>query len=178
MREALELIGSADSAERMSDFFKGRMVQSGSSTHIAFPLDEPKNGGGPFVVEWDGNPKDGGATVRGEDPSVVRAATVCTNHYIKRRPGEIDPSKNSQIRFQRLVELLNKSRVSGSVVTIKKATAIMDSVALGGRTTTYLAWIAIPSDRKIVFAVSPGLGVPATRGKWIELEWNEIFGVL
>jgi hypothetical protein len=175
MREALELAGPADSVEKIADLFKNRMVQQGSSTHIAFPLHEPEKGFLPFVVEWDGNRRDNGATVRIEDPSILRDATVCTNHFIKRRQNETDISKSSKLRFQRLVDLLQESRASKSVISINKAIDIMDSVSVGGAVVTYLTWIAIPSERKFVFAVTPGVGIPATRGEWIELGWELIF---
>jgi hypothetical protein len=176
MREAIELAGTFDSVEKISDLFKNRMVKLGSSTHIAFPMHEPEKGFLPFVAEWDGNHRDNGATVRIEDPSVIRDATVCTNHFIKRRQNETDISKSSKLRFQRLMDLLQESRASQSVIGINKAIDIMDSVARGGAEVTYLTWIAIPSDRKIVFSVTPGMGIPATRGEWTELVWDQIFG--
>jgi hypothetical protein len=176
MREVIELAGSFDSVEKITDLFKNRTVSLGSSTHIAFPMHEPAKGFLPFVVEWDGNRRDNGATVRIEEPSIIRDATVCTNHFIKRRQNETDVSKSSKLRFQRLVDLLQESRASQSVISINKAIDIMDSVARGGAEVTYLTWIAIPSDRKIVFSVTPGMGIPATRGEWTELGWDQIFG--
>jgi hypothetical protein len=75
-----------------------------------------------------------------------------------------------------LVDLLKKNHTSRSVITINKAIDIMDSVVARGQGVTYLTWIAIPNDRKIVFAVTPGSAIPATRGEWIELSWKQIFG--
>ena len=178
MREAMELAGSVDSVEKISELFKNRMVQLGSSTHIVFPMYEPENGFLPFVVEWDGNGRDNGATVRTENPFIIREATVCTNHFIKRRLNEPNGSNSSQIRFQRLVNFLNEFRASNSVIGINTAIDLMDSVAAEGPVVTYLTWIAIPGERKIVFAVTPGSGAPATRGEWIGLSWEQVFGEL
>jgi hypothetical protein len=176
MREVIELAGPYESVEKISDLFRNRMVQLGSSTHIASPMHEPEKMLLPFVVEWDGNRRDNGATVRIEDPSIIRDATVCTNHFIKRRQHETGTSKSSQSRLQRMADLLQECRASKSVISINKAIDIMDLVAEGGQVVTYLTWIAIPSDRKIIFAVTPDSGIPATRGEWIELSWEQIFG--
>jgi hypothetical protein len=42
---------------------------------------------------------------------------------------------------------------------------------------TYLTSIAIPGEKRIVFAVSPGGGISATREEWIEITWDQIFGM-
>lgn len=175
IREALESAGSFDSVDKITDIFRNRMVQLGCSTHIAGPLHEHGKGFLPFVVEWDGNAQDDGATARIEEPSLIRDATVCTNHFIKRRQYEGGISKSSELRYQRIYESLREYRASKDVIGTQTAIDIMESVERRGKVVTYLTWIAIPSERKIVFAVTPGRGIPATKGEWIELMWKQIF---
>jgi predicted choloylglycine hydrolase len=176
MREAIESASVSDSVDQITHHFRSRRVQLGSNTHIACPLSGRGNGLPPFVVEWDGNRRDEGATVRMEDPSLIRDAIVCTNHFIERRQNETGVSKSSQVRFQRLVDVLRECRASRSVIGVRKAIDIIDSVAVGGQAVTYLTWISIPKDRRIVFALTPRPGVPATRGEWMELTWDQVLG--
>jgi hypothetical protein len=60
-------------------------------------------------------------------------------------------------------------------INLKKAVAMMDSVALGGKTVTYLTVIAYPDQQKMIFAATPGYGKPATEGNWVEIGWDAVF---
>ena len=55
---------------------------------------------------------------------------------------------------------------------------LLQSCSKDGDTVTYLTVIALPGERKMVFAVSPDLGVTATKGEWIEITWDQVFGAL
>jgi hypothetical protein len=176
LRDAVESAQATDSIGEIARIFENRPVRLGTITQIALPAHEHPNSPLPFVLEWDGNPLNNGVTVRLEDPSVIANAIVCTNHYVKRRPGETKPSGSSQKRFETMVESLQKIHSSKNVVDVKKAVKIMDSVSRSGKTVTYLTAIAVPGQRKEIFAVSPGPGVSATKGEWTEITWDQIFG--
>jgi hypothetical protein len=63
------------------------------------------------------------------------------------------------------------------VVDVEKAIKMMDSVAENGEVVTYMTVIAFPRDRTMIFAFSPDEGVSATKGEWIEITWDQVFGV-
>jgi hypothetical protein len=176
LRDAIESSRATDSIDEVARSFEDRAVTLGNCTHIALPARGHPNRPLPFVLEWDGNRLQNGVTVRLEDPSMIANAILCTNHYVRRRPEKSEGSENSHKRYQALLGSLQRLDASKSTIDVEKAIRIMDSVARNGKTVTYLTVIAVPGERKMVFAVSPGLGVSATRGEWIEITWNQIFG--
>ena len=175
LRNAIESARASESADKIASFFLSKSVQSGSNTHIVMPMNVAANNQLPFVLEWDGNNRDNGVTVRVEDPSVVRDAIVCTNHYLKRRPVEQSILNNSQMRFQILVDSLNGYRASKAKIGVEQAVEMLDSVARSDKMVTYLSVIAWPGKRKMAFAITPGRGVSATRGEWTEIIWDQVF---
>ena len=52
---------------------------------------------------------------------------------------------------------------------------MMDSVSRGGGLMTYLSVIAYPDARRMYVAVTPKTGVPATQGRWVEVDWEKVF---
>ncbi len=176
LRDAIESARANDSADQIARLFMNSSVRSGSNTHIALPKDVHLNSQLPFVLEWDGNRQDNGVTVRVEDPSLVREAIVCTNHFVKRRSQEADKSKGSHQRWQLLVNALQKRHGLKSPIGVERAVKIMDSVARNGEWVTYLTVVALPSERKMIFATTPGNGISATRGEWTEITWDQVFG--
>jgi hypothetical protein len=62
------------------------------------------------------------------------------------------------------------------VIDVERAIKMLNSVARNEKTVTYLSVIAVPAERRIVFAVSTGSDVSATRGEWTEITWDQVFG--
>jgi hypothetical protein len=60
-------------------------------------------------------------------------------------------------------------------VDVEKTVKMTDSVARSDETISDLTVVALPDERKLFFEVTPQDGVPATRGKWIELLWSQVF---
>jgi len=87
LRDAIESANVTDSMFKIAELFKDKRVRIGNSTHITLPKHNH-----PFVVEWDGNRKDKGVTIRLEDGSVIEEAIVCTNHFINRRTEKLKKS--------------------------------------------------------------------------------------
>jgi hypothetical protein len=102
---------TSDSIEKIANNFKDRPVRIGNNTHIAAPIKKSLSGFFSFVIEWDSNGIDDGATIRTSDPSVAREAIVCTNHYVKRRSGETGRSGNSGMRFELLGRQLREQKL-------------------------------------------------------------------
>jgi hypothetical protein len=177
LRDAIESAGNTDSLEQIAATFKNRPVRVGNSTHICFPMSVPSNKQTPFVVEWDGNHKDEGVSVRTEDLSVTKDAIVCTNHFITRRNSTEGTSNSSRVRFETLADSLRECKKSACLIDFEKAAQIMDAVAQNGQTVTYLSVVVFPEERKLIFAITPGRGISATRGDWIQITWDQIFGV-
>jgi hypothetical protein len=171
---AIEIVRAPDTADQIGRLFMDRPVRLGSNTHVVMPsYRHPDNHS--FIIEWDGNRLGNGVTVRHEDPSVVRDAIVCTNHYLERRPEDPVAMRLSYERMRILIDFLKSCRSSKNGVDVEKTVKMMDSVARSDETITYLTVIALPDEKKLFFAVTPHEGVPATRGKWIELLWSQVF---
>jgi len=177
VRDALEKVRATDPVKQIARILKNRPVRIGNNTHVTFPLQDLLYGPFPVVMEWDGNEREDGVTIRYPDNTVVSDAIICTNHYVKRREEKKGEWENSQKRFELLKNTLRRLHISNAVIDVNKAKAIMHSVARHGETVTYLTVVALPKDRKIVFSVTPKRGVPATRGEWIEITWNSVFGI-
>jgi hypothetical protein len=84
--------------------------------------------------------------------------------------------ESSHFRYQTLKDALKECRASNGVIGVGKAIQMMDLVAEKGEIVTYLTVIALPRERRIVFAISPGEGVSATRGRWAEVSWGQVLG--
>jgi hypothetical protein len=178
LREAIEAVRTNDSIDKITGIFKNRSVRLGNNTHIALPIPWNKTISPAFVIEWDGNPQENGATYRVVDQFVTEDALVCTNHFVKRRLGALVSAGNSRVRFKLLADFLLKCRASKKTIDVDAAIRMMDLVAEGGETVTYLSVIAVPSERRLILAISPGQGISATKAEWIELTWDQIFRAL
>jgi hypothetical protein len=173
-REVIESTQPADSVEQIARKFEKYHIVTGSNTHVALDSKVKKVRALPFVIEWDGNNKTNGVTTRMTDRSELCNAIVCTNHFLKRRP-KTDGPTDSRMRYERLTKSLNEVGASRKLVDFEKAVRMMDSVSVNGATVTYLSVIGFPKKRKMVIAVSPGDGISATKGEWIEISWEQIF---
>ncbi len=60
----------------------------------------------------------------------------------------------------------------GTKIGFDQARAIMNSVS---KDTTLYSVVAWPGQRKLMVATSPQVGVSATTGTYVTLEWNAIF---
>ena len=176
LREAIETARSSGSVESIKKIFENRSVRIGNNTHFSFPLNRDPAVPPAFVMEWDGNPEENGATLRIEDPNIVQDGIVCTNHYVKRRLQTLETQDNSRERFDILANFLNIYRDSSEKIDAEQAMKMMDSVSENGDTVTYLSVIGFPTQRRLIFAISPGQGVSATKSEWMEITWDQVFG--
>ena len=177
VREALETVQSSDSIEKVAHIFRNRSVRIGNNTHIALPIQKSLSDFSPFVIEWDGNSLDDGATIRPSDPSIVRDAIICTNHFIKRNSGKTKRFVDSEMRFELLARELRGFQATRTEINFERAVKMMHSVSRSGETVTYLTVVAFPNAKKMIFAVTPARGVSATKGEWVEIDWNSLFGI-
>jgi len=120
----------------------------------------------PSILEWDGNAKDQGVTVRQVRPDEFRTAIACTNHYRARA------ERNAGCgRYATLSEALRRGRK----IDLAAAEQMMDAVAPNGATMTYLSVIAFPKQRRMVVALATKPGVSATKGRWTPIDWDAVF---
>lgn len=171
-RAALEHLTVEMSSESIVKLFQEKNVLTGTNTHLVFPSSGP--GPRAAVVEWDGNPDGKGAAIRTPDGSVDDEALLCTNHYLARTTRE--PSDGGTFRrFSSLARAIVDAKAAEATIGLPEAKEMMDDVAVGGGGVTYLTAIAYPDERRFVFATTPDTGVPATKGKWSEVNWEQIF---
>lgn len=155
LREALETSGGATAVEEIVNSLRQSVVKVGNNVLVGGP------GAIPAVLEWDGNAKGGGVTIRRGENGLL----ACANHYVERatrRDGE------SRGRYERLLK-------AGGKIDFEKAKELLGSVAKSGGTATYLSVVVWPASKRYAFAVSPELGVAAPKGKWIVAEWDAVF---
>lgn len=151
LREAIE---TASDVEGIAAVLRRSPVKVGNNVHVSGPFT-------PAVLEWDGNAKDGGVTIRpGENGRLA-----CANHY-ERRASRANPE--SRGRYERLLK-------AEPGIDDAAAKALLDGVAKSGAVVTYLSVLVRPASKRYAFAVSPKLGTAATKGRWITAEWDAVF---
>jgi hypothetical protein len=175
LRQALEGARAATAVEDVAEALRGKAPMMGCNVHVSMPVRKGATGTLPSVIEWDGNPLSEGVTVRGPRGSAACGSVACTNHYLKRREPAAGPGGNSEERLRLLSDAIAAAETAKTPIDLSKAKAMMDSVARSGGATTYLSVIAFPDSRKMVVALTPKTGVSATRGHWVEVDWQQVF---
>jgi hypothetical protein len=75
-------------------------------------------------------------------------------------------------RYRKIEAALKVALAQGTKIGFDEARAIMSSVS---KDTTLYSVVAWPGQRKLMVATSPDVGVSATTGIYVTLEWNAIF---
>jgi hypothetical protein len=138
--------------------------------HVAFPA-MGASGPLPSAVEWD--PTDGGFGVRLRPPDSqdLPDALVITNHF------GVDGSGDSQVRYNQLRAAILDYQNRGQPIGLEQAKSMLDSVSRSSSSsTTLISAVIWPKLRRVVVAISPQAGVSATRGRWITVDWQDLFG--
>lgn len=161
LRIAIESASAKSAIADLAASLRKSPVKVGNNIHVCPP--EPPSA----VLEWDGNAKESGVTVR---QSRNGAPLVCTNHYLER--AERATGGDSVDRHATLTKGLGK----GGKLDYDAAKALLSSVGRDGPgVVTHLSVIAWPAARRIAFAFSPGTGKSSTRGRWVSFGWDELF---
>lgn len=162
LRSAIEKAAGATAVKDVEGALRGVPVRMGNNVHVCGVA------GPAAVLEWDGNAKDGGVTVRGPEG---RETLVCTNHYCLRETGDGGPDSGS--RFASVSKGL--AAAAGRKIDLDAAKKLLEGVSRNGGIVTHLSYVAWPAARRITFAVSPQTGMAALKGRWIDLEWKDVF---
>lgn len=166
IRTAIEGARKESSVADVAEVFRRAGVKTGNILHLSVPRTKDA---APAMVEWDGNAKEGGVSVRlaeGKD------WIATTNHYFVRASrggGE------SGQRYGTISHALEASRAAGAKIGLREARAILESVSKSGSNVTHLSVVAWPAERRMAFALTPGGGKSAAGGRWIEFGWEEVF---
>lgn len=164
LRTAIETAGGASAVKDIAASLKGVSVRVGNNIHVS------GTAGPTAVLEWDGNAKDGGLTSRGPEG---KDTLVCTNHYCLREAR--DGGQDSGGRFTTVTKGLEALAGSDQKLDLEASKKILESVSRGGLIVTHLSYVAWPASRRWAFSVSPATGVSASKGRWIALEWKDVF---
>ncbi len=162
LRAALE---GATAVKDVAASLKGVPVRVGNNVHVCGPT------GPAAVLEWDGNAKDGGITSRG--PEGKAELLICTNHYCARR--KADAGGDSGGRYASIAKGLEALGAAGRKLDLDSSRKLLEGVGRDGGLVTHLAIVAWPASRRWTFSVSPQTGVSAHKGRWIALEWKDVF---
>jgi len=163
LRAAIE---TASSVMDVAASLQGLPVRVGNNVHVCGPT------GPAAVLEWDGNAKDGGLTRRA--PEGNGETLVCTNHYCARR--KPDTGGDSGGRYASIEKGLEALESAGRKVDLESSRKLLQGVGRDGGVVTHLSIVAWPATRRWAFSVSPQTGVSAFKGRWIALEWKDVFG--
>lgn len=162
LRTAIEKAAGATAVKDVETALKGVPVRVGNNVHVC------GSAGPSAVLEWDGNAKDGGVTARGPEG---RETLVCTNHYCLREKGDGGPDSGGRFaQVSKGLEALGENKIDLDI-----AKKLLGGVSRNGALVTHLSYVAWPAARRITFAVSPQTGVAAMKGRWVSLEWKDIF---
>src|SRR5882672_8890936 len=165
LRTAIEKAAGASAVKDVEAALKNVPVRVGNNVHVCGTQ------GPAAVLEWDGNAKDDGVTSRGPDG---RETLVCTNHYCLREKSEGGPDSGG--RFNTVTRGLDALGTAGRKIDVELAKKLLESVGRSGPIVTHLSYVAWPAARRWSFSVSPKTGVSASKGRWISLEWKDVFG--
>jgi hypothetical protein len=163
LRAAIE---GASAVKDVAASLKGLPVRVGNNVHVCGPT------GPAAVLEWDGNAKDGGLTQRGPEGKTERL--VCTNHYCTRR--KADSGGDSGGRYTSIARGLEALEAAGRKLDLDASRKLLEGVGRDGGLVTHLSIVAWPASRRWTFSVSPQTAVSALKGRWIALEWKDVFG--
>ncbi len=131
-------------------------------------------GGQAAVVEYDPRPQGFGIQVRRMQRRLP-FAVVATNHCVASQHEGRDESLG---RYRTIADAINAHGRSRQPISFDDARAIMQSVAKAEpmNTTLYTA-VAWPTHRRLMLAVAPAAGQPATQGRYVVVEWDTVFAI-
>lgn len=159
VQSAVESARPDHAVEDVAASLRRTPVAVGNNIHVSSPL-------AAAILEWDGNAKDQGVTVRPPKPEEFKSAIVCTNHYRARA------ERNAGCgRYASLSEALRRGRK----IDVATAQQMLDRVAPNGASMTYLAVVAQPKSRRMSVALAAKPGVSATKGRWVTVDWDAVF---
>ncbi len=164
LRTAIEGATGAGAVTDVAAALRGVPVRLGNNVHVC------GTSGPSAVLEWDGNAKDDGVTTRGPDG---RPWLVCTNHYCLREKGDGGPDSGG--RFAQVTRGLESLAAADRKLDLGLAKKLLEGVGRSGPLVTHLSYVAWPAARRWTFAVSPQTAVSASKGRWIALEWKDVF---
>jgi len=64
---------------------------------------------------------------------------------------------------------------AGRKIDLDIAKKLLQTVGRSGALVTHLSYVAWPAARRWAFSVSPQTGISASKGRWIALEWKDVF---
>ena len=135
--------------------------------HISFPI-SLAGGNLPAVIEYAPTSSTT-YSLNVRSPVNPPNAIILTNHFLS-----VQGSGDSQTRYQSLLSDIQQYQNSGQVIGFTQAKTMMSHVARSNTVYTGIIW---PKERRIMVAISPQEGVPATSGTYIEVKWDDIFGI-
>lgn len=173
LRDAVEQARGSHAVEDLCGILRKNPTVFGANVHVAVPLNKEGDEVLPVILEWDGNGKDQGVTIRSVKPGESPCALFCTNHY-RSRTTRFTRCE----RYAKLREAAASHLVEGKFLSPEDMKKILDSVAPSGFVVTLYSVIAWPKTKRMAIALSPAPLTPATKGRWIEFTWEEIFSNL
>jgi len=164
VQTAIESARADRAVEDVAQVLRRSPVAVGNNIHVS------SAGSLPAVLEWDGNAKDQGVTVRAPKVEEFPTAIVCTNHYRART------DRNAGCgRYASLSEALRRAASDKRKIDLAAARQMLDAVGPNGGTMTYLSVVVFPRHRRMVVALATKPGVSATKGRWITIDWDALF---
>jgi len=164
VQAAIESARADHAVDDVAQVLRRSPVAVGNNIHVS--ATEPT----PAILEWDGNAKEQGVTVRAPKADEFRTAIVCTNHYRART------ERNAGCgRYATLSEALRRASSEKRKIDLAAAQQMMDAVGPNGGTMTYLSVIVFPKQRRMVVALATKPGVSATKGRWTPVDWDAVF---
>lgn len=125
------------------------------------------------AIEYD--PRPGHETKVRPPRAQTPTALELTNHCLLSDPRTQGDSAD---RYMKASKWIDEMAASGKKIGFEEARGMLDRVSkASAASTTYYSAVVWPRQRKLMVSVSPEAGVPATRGKYVTVEWEKMFGV-
>ena len=162
LRDALEQASAGNAVADMAKVLRSHATYGGNNVHVSVP--RTPDASPAAVLEWDGNSRDGGVTVRA--PARGEDFLCNTNHYRLRR------TQNGGDRYRRLRAALEKAALSGTPLDKPESfIALVRAPAVGGTALSVVAW---PERRAFSAAFGRKAGRCAADEEWISFTWDDI----
>ncbi len=176
LRSALEAAAVPAAVEDLARSLRTARPRKGNTVLAAAPARRDGKGADVAVLEWDGNGKEQGVTIRRPEEGELPGAIVCTNHFLSRSHSEPSVFATTKSRYRRLFATVARFAAGADSADFDGARRAIDEVAQAGLTHTVHSVIAWPAQRRLCVAYAEaGFSSPAGDG-WFEFTWDGIFG--
>ncbi|MHC4981729.1 MAG: C45 family autoproteolytic acyltransferase/hydrolase [Planctomycetota bacterium] len=173
LRSAIEKATAASAVQDVAGALRGKAVRIGNNVLVAAPA---AGASGPqvAVIEWDGNGRSDGVTVRHPNADEPPGSITCTNHYVARGDRQFLFSRSKR-RYRTLLERVGDFAAGRKKADFEGLRKALDAVAMRGIAHTVHAMVVWPEEKKLAVGYARRAFTSPKRAGWFHFTWNDLF---